>query len=591
VHMALQAQNDRDTRTLCDLLQVGGPEVRTRAALAFASYADSNAHACIRAALVDAHAPVRRAAAVAVSCAASAELLADLSRQCDRETDTALLAHMLDAAFRAQIALGMRQDPADLLAVLGTGHRYIRVRAAHALARLAQGWRSNMWPLLLQAAQNETDADVRAALVWALRHHPNVPRASLMRWAEEDTAVGVRVSALRVLGEAEDAQLAGYFMDRLLDGVGAVRMAAMEQLECVPNLDTELAWEWVHTVTDRFVQLRLCGLILKHDRISAVSPLARDFLQQLLAQDNYDHAEAAILSALLQDRGQDMMPLARTAMLGPVSPVVRTMALQGAIRLIRRGVPGQQPLAARDQQAALSMLLRDAIGTGDGGLVARAAEELLEDSTLATYTLDAELVQAAIPKLHPTRDLEALLLLRKLVDRHAISGVQLPVASAPHAIDRTKWDALQPQQRYLLRTDKGDIVLAINRDDAPATCIAFDSLVTAGYYNSRYFHRMVPGFVVQGGCPRGDGYGAMPWSLRTEIGLGSFTAGSVGMASAGLDTESCQFFITQGAAPHLDGRYTRFAQVVEGMQVVPFLVTGDQILSIDRIAPLSPMGE
>ena len=110
----------------------------------------------------------------------------------------------------------------------------------------------------------------------------------------------------------------------------------------------------------------------------------------------------------------------------------------------------------------------------------------------------------------------------------------------------------------------------------------YRNLVTAGYYNGKAFHRMVPNFVVQGGCPRGDGYGGMPWTLRTEIGRKLFTAGSVGLASAGRDTESCQFFITHSAAPHLDGRYTRFGEVLEGMDVLWRLQVGDVMSMVER---------
>jgi cyclophilin family peptidyl-prolyl cis-trans isomerase len=94
---------------------------------------------------------------------------------------------------------------------------------------------------------------------------------------------------------------------------------------------------------------------------------------------------------------------------------------------------------------------------------------------------------------------------------------------------------------------------------------------------------MVPNFVLQGGCPRGDGYGGMPWTLRTEIGRKLFTAGSVGLASAGRDTESCQFFITHSATPHLDGRYTRFGEVVSGMDVVWRLQVGDVMERVERV--------
>jgi cyclophilin family peptidyl-prolyl cis-trans isomerase len=75
----------------------------------------------------------------------------------------------------------------------------------------------------------------------------------------------------------------------------------------------------------------------------------------------------------------------------------------------------------------------------------------------------------------------------------------------------------------------------------------------------------------------------MPRTLRTEIGRTPFTAGSVGLASAGRDTESCQFFITHIATPHLDGRYTRFGEVVEGMDVVYRLTVGDVMQRVERV--------
>jgi len=150
-------------------------------------------------------------------------------------------------------------------------------------------------------------------------------------------------------------------------------------------------------------------------------------------------------------------------------------------------------------------------------------------------------------------------------------------------IDPIKLRALAQGQQYRITTSKGAIIIATDVNDCPGSSLAFDSLVTTGYYNGKSFHRMVPNFVVQGGCPRGDGYGGMPWTLRTEIGRKPFTAGSVGLASAGRDTESCQFFITHSATPHLDGRYTRFGEVVSGMDVVMKLQVGDVMLGVEKM--------
>ena len=81
-------------------------------------------------------------------------------------------------------------------------------------------------------------------------------------------------------------------------------------------------------------------------------------------------------------------------------------------------------------------------------------------------------------------------------------------------------------------------------------------------------HRVVPNFVAQGGCPRGDGFGSLPYTIRSEFAPIHYGTGSVGVASAGAHTESCQWFITHSPTPRLDGRYTIFAEVIRGMEVV-----------------------
>jgi cyclophilin family peptidyl-prolyl cis-trans isomerase len=118
-------------------------------------------------------------------------------------------------------------------------------------------------------------------------------------------------------------------------------------------------------------------------------------------------------------------------------------------------------------------------------------------------------------------------------------------------------------------------------DLAPATVINFIKLVKSNYYKNNQFHRVVSNFVIQGGCPRGDGYGSLDHSIRSEFSDASYEAGYVGMASAGPDTECSQFFITHAQTPHLDGRYTIFAKVSEGMDVVHQIQQGDQILDIE----------
>ena len=97
------------------------------------------------------------------------------------------------------------------------------------------------------------------------------------------------------------------------------------------------------------------------------------------------------------------------------------------------------------------------------------------------------------------------------------------------------------------------------------------------YFDNKPIHRVVPNFVIQTGCHRGDGWGSEDYSIRSEFSLRRYKTGSVGMASAGKDTEGTQWFITYSPTPHLDGRYSIFAEVVEGLGVLEYLQVGDNI--------------
>jgi len=127
----------------------------------------------------------------------------------------------------------------------------------------------------------------------------------------------------------------------------------------------------------------------------------------------------------------------------------------------------------------------------------------------------------------------------------------------------------------IITTPHGDIEIELFGDDAIQTVHNFVSLVKRGLYNGLTFHRVVPNFVVQGGDPRGDGWGDAGYFIRSEFNEHRFRVGEVGMATDGKDTGGCQFFIMQSAAPHLNGRYTAFGRVIRGMDVVDKVDIGD----------------
>jgi cyclophilin family peptidyl-prolyl cis-trans isomerase len=153
-----------------------------------------------------------------------------------------------------------------------------------------------------------------------------------------------------------------------------------------------------------------------------------------------------------------------------------------------------------------------------------------------------------------------------------------------HPIDWNYIVKINANQKVKVTTNKGIMVLMLKVNEAPGSVANFLKLVDEGYYNGKYFHRMVANFVVQGGCPRGDGWGSLDWNQRSELSSKlRYKKGSVGLASVGKDSEGVQFFISHNYAPHLDGRYTIFAEVISGFPVIDNLVVGDEIIAIEKL--------
>ena len=131
-----------------------------------------------------------------------------------------------------------------------------------------------------------------------------------------------------------------------------------------------------------------------------------------------------------------------------------------------------------------------------------------------------------------------------------------------------------------METEKGTFVIALSSAEVAVThAAAFAESVKKGFYDGLTWHRVVTAFVVQGGDPRGSGWGDAGWRLADEIAPVAFLRGTVGMPKAGKDTGGCQLFVSLVPTPHLDGRYTAFGRVVSGMEVLDLLEPGDKILS------------
>ena len=385
-----------------------------------------------------------------------------------------------------------------------------------------------------------------------------------------DPRPGVAVTALEAAGawplDDGPAGLAAALVARAEKGKGRERGVALVALASAGHPRAlELATTAAHAV-DPDVRARAAQAA----GILTGEPKAAPLLAQLSADPSAEVREAA-LDARIAALGEKGAPeAARTGLLDP-DEGVRATALEWLtthpkLPLESLGPALQKSLADRTIESPLTAIQ---------AIVARAKTEPLERGAIV----------GLLEKLAVER--------RWLLRREAVAGLvaldrpPLPLGSAdatdPVEAYRELVQRSRRTRRGQLDTAKGKIVLALDCPQAPLTCLSFLQLAGQGFFDGLTFHRVVPDFVVQGGDPRGDGFGGPGYTIRDEINRIRYERGTVGMALAGPDTGGSQFFIALSPQPHLDGGYTAFGKVVEGMNLL------DQIQADDRIEKVTEL--
>ena len=147
-------------------------------------------------------------------------------------------------------------------------------------------------------------------------------------------------------------------------------------------------------------------------------------------------------------------------------------------------------------------------------------------------------------------------------------------STQPMTIDTSK------QYTATIKTEKGNLVLELFASDVPITVNNFVFLAREGFYDGLTFHRVIPGFMVQGGDPTSTGTGGPGYTFADEFTKHTHVAGALSMANAGPNTNGSQFFITYTSQLHLNGKHSVFGQLIEGMDVLEKIQQGDIIKRI-----------
>ena len=606
------AQDERNMAALLPYLTNTEVRYRQAAALALASVQDKTATASLQPLLDDPDQGVRRAAAYALGqtgdSAAVAPLLAQLTSSSPAPTNQ---RYLFEALGRCVTNTSLRQlvrgfggaDTATVSgqawALLRAGNRGVTSEAAVARAvalldqqvplaarrgaafTLARTPRLDLtaYQAALTTATTDPDAVVRAAATTALGKVKSPTVApTLVGLVRRDSDYRVRVSALRAMNATMYAPVKETAWEAVTDRSNQVALSAAEFfLSHASGEPGVLFLEKANKLDNWRVRATLLAAALKLGGTERGA--IRIAVQQRYAAATDPYEKAHLLKALGEDPAA--YEFVEQATFAGTQPLVVGSYGMEALVAIRR-----LPDFPEAQQATFALTVRRAMGSGDVTIMSTAAE-VLRDPKLNLRQLlpDTAFIVVARDKLVLPRDLEAWQALQQTLDYlENQPPTPTPVATAAsHPINWAVVQAIPAQQRVLLSTTKGDVLMQLHVADAPSSVASFVELARQGFYNGKTFHRVVPNFVAQGGCPRGDGSGSTDYNLRSEFSDLRYGEGAVGLASAGKDTESCQWFITHTPTPHLDGRYTIFAQVVKGMEVVHRLDIGDKIVRVELV--------
>ncbi|MDH5603146.1 MAG: peptidylprolyl isomerase [Cyclobacteriaceae bacterium] len=459
--------------------------------------------------------------------------------------------------------------------LLDPGNSYrARLGAAHFLARVKGLDLSGYTGTLVEAVHGEASPFIRMALASALgKTGGNEKALASLSALSEDPDYRVRINACRSLGGFKGEEVKKILIKGTKDESVQGAVAAAEELLKSFDLSAE-ELPPLSTVNWR-VWATLASATLKKNRPDSalVNTIVINTVKDRYRSSENPWEKAALLSALGSTLAEYEYLVTEI-----FSTKLKAVSTAGIMALAHLRAREDFP---RELEEEFAEIFKQAVLSGDLAMIGIAAEVLkTEKYGYREVYKDIRFLHDARGLLSLPKDNEALQVLDETIAFFEGKEAKPVINAYNNPIDWTMIEGLEDNSLVKISTGKGDIVIRLLVNKSPGSVVNFLKLMKKGYYDGIAFHRVAPNFVVQGGCNRGDGWGGEDFSSRSELGPHLYEEGAVGMASAGKDTEGTQWFITHSPTPHLDGKYTIFARVTKGMEIVHLLEQGDKIITM-----------
>lgn len=612
-------------------LRYADENIQRRAVVALGKIQDGNGLPILLPLINHAKPEIRAAVVFAIGQLDDTTSTVILVTRLSEEKDSDVCGALLEALGK----VGDHNAPEVVAKYLRDGSPDLRTESVLALARLAgRNIKDPRLTAMLAAAMQDEDESVRWSAAYALIRCGDFSAAPALVAALKDTSARVRMHAARALGAIGDSSAALHLSAvakhdadwrvriNATNALGSFSLPAMFELLPVDDVNE-------HVRLAAITAYGAASAKLQEPVYNLDKARALDFLRDLLSGVQHgdqqhtwrEYAAAAMALAqcirgeaieILSPHLRSSRPLLRARLAHALAETQDRRAFYFLQKLAADSILVVQlavveALPKLNDPRATGIYLR-ALGSGDEVLTATAMQNLAADSLrrrqfipqmVEAYRrlklpIDVEVAQIIFQSMASCGDASVVPILEgalqsrdrafaraALVPLKTLTGKdysdQLPAATAPHV--QWTWEDIKNLSglRATIRTEHGDIDLEFFPEDAPLTVLNFVRLAEKNFYDGLLVHRVVPNFVIQSGDPRGDMWGSPGYAIRSEFSALRYTRGTVGMASAGPDTEGAQFFIVHSEQPRLDGRYTIFARVTQGMDVVDALQVGDVI--------------